>query len=226
MAFQFTCPHCSAVTRIDLRLIGQKGNCRSCRREITIEPDSAWSARQPHEQGADFAVKATRRGAAVGCCVTAVATFAFLFVPIILPMCVLLLQAVHPQGLNAAGQKVLFYLALNAALPCLVGAVFGAGLIGTCTLLLRKSPALFEYAWRGAAFCGVIPPTVVFATLTWPLIIQGKLTAGPALEQVYYHWCVALILAAVGAIAGVLMGSLVGLLWQKRSASGSTSPNS
>ena len=174
MSFQITCPHCGAETRFRLDQIGQRASCPKCKNVIAIEPSTTAAPPLPPHRLPDVALQLTCRGGAVGCCIAGAITVFFTFVPLTVALTAAFALLFQPQGPAGAGLKGLLLMALEFAIPCLYGAVCGAVLIWLCTFLLRKRPALFEYAWRGAAFGAVLPPGVVFLGLSLPLADAGR----------------------------------------------------
>jgi hypothetical protein len=215
MAFQITCPHCGAITRFRLDQIGQRGSCPKCKNVIAIEPSTSAAPPLPHRLP-DVALQLTCRGGAVGCCIAGAITVFFMFVPLTAALTAAFALLFQPQGPAGAGLKGLLLMALEFAVPCLYGAVCGAVLIWLCTFLLRNPPALFEYAWRGAAFGAVIPPGLVFLALSLPLLMQVGLLDLKGLQLMQQHWLLGLSLGGLGAVVGVLVGLLFGGIREKR----------
>jgi len=49
MLIRFECPHCKARLQVGVKLIGTKGTCPSCKKEITVPDKGADSSKKKRE---------------------------------------------------------------------------------------------------------------------------------------------------------------------------------
>lgn len=216
MRVQFTCPHCRAVTFLDIDRAEQTGPCRSCGRPVTVQSSPTSTPSQPHYLDPDRILKTTARGSGAGCCVIAAITIALLTIPILI---VAVGPVVSETGVYANREllrRVLTGQGITLAISCVVGLAAGATLVGISAALLRNSPRLLRHAQCGAFLGAIVPPFFIFLFFSFPLMIQSGVRNVGVHMQLQANWFYSLIGCAVGAIAGLLLAIVLSLITGSR----------
>lgn len=212
MSVRFTCPHCRALTFIEADRVGQTGPCRSCGRPVTVMPSTVNDPQQPNYPDTSQVLKTTASGSGIGCCLAAILTIAFLAIPVFLPLLGALVSGIGGLGNDEMLHRALAAQAKTLAISCALGLAAGATLMGISAALFRDSPRLLQHAKWGALLGAIAGPLLIFLLFSLPLIIQSGLGNVRVHAQMQAHWFFSLIACAVGAVAGLLLNVLLGVV--------------